>query len=144
MEAIEILTKLIKDSEGCKLTAYRDPVGILTIGYGCTGKGIKEGTIWTQEEADEQLKIRAESSLSDAIKASPSLLNVYPKKQAAIADFIYNIGLSAYKKSTLKRYIDQMQWQHASMEILKWDHAARKVLPGLTIRRKKEADLLLS
>lgn len=144
MPALEIVLGLIKDSEGCRLIAYTDPVGIWTIGYGCTGAGITKGVRWTQEKADKELQIRAKLALDDAIKASPSLQHQSPKKQAAIADFIFNCGLTAYKKSTLKKYIDQMQWQHAAIEIQKWDHAGQKKLPGLTRRRKKEADMLCS
>jgi lysozyme len=51
MSALEILIKLIKDSEGCKLKAYKCPAGIWTIGYGQT-KGVKEGMVWTQQQAD--------------------------------------------------------------------------------------------
>jgi GH24 family phage-related lysozyme (muramidase) len=51
MTALEILTKLIKDSEGCKLTAYQCPAGVWTVGYGCTGADIKKGLTWTQAQA---------------------------------------------------------------------------------------------
>ena len=47
MTALEILMKLIKESEGCKLTAYKCPAGIWTLGFGQT-KGVKEGMVWTQ------------------------------------------------------------------------------------------------
>ena len=47
MTALEILMKLIQDSESCVLKAYRCPAHILTIGWGQT-KGVKEGMVWTQ------------------------------------------------------------------------------------------------
>lgn len=142
MSALEILTQLIKESEGCKLTAYADCVGVMTIGWGCTGADIKKGLVWTQEQADAQLDILASDVLRKACKASPSLNT--PSKQAAIGDFIYNLGIGNYSKSTLKKYIDQSNWMAAAGEIKKWDKAGGVTLKGLTIRRKKESDLLLS
>ena len=142
MSPFKMLAQLIKDSEGCKLTAYQCPAGVWTIGYGCTGADIKKGLVWTQEQADAELDILAHDVLRQACKASPNLTT--PSRQAAIGDFIYNLGIGNYKKSTLKKYVDQNNWLAAAGEIKKWDKAGGVTLKGLTIRRKKEADLLLS
>jgi len=143
MDSLEILIKLIKDSEGCKLFAYTDPVGVITIGWGCTGTDIKKGLSWTQEQADAELDILAHDVLRKACKASPSLMTASPSQNAAIADFIYNLGIGNYTKSTLKKYVDQKNWLAASGEIKKWDKAGGTTLKGLTVRRKKESELLL-
>jgi lysozyme len=142
MSALEILIKLIKESEGCKLTSYKCPAGIWTIGYGQT-KGIKEGMTWTQNQADEDLVKTALEVLNRAIKYSPILATVNMEKQAAIADFIYNLGVGNYATSTLKKKVDVGDWVSAASEIKRWDKAAGKVLKGLTVRREKEAALLL-
>lgn len=142
MSALEILIKLIKESEGCKLTSYKCPAGIWTIGYGQT-KGIKEGMTWTQNQADEDLVKTALEVLNRAIKYSPILASVNMEKQAAIADFIYNLGVGNYATSTLKKKVDVGDWVSAASEIKRWDKAAGKVLKGLTVRREKEAALLL-
>jgi lysozyme len=142
MSALEILIKLIKESEGCKLTSYKCPAGIWTIGYGQT-KGIKEGMVWTQNQADEDLVKTALEVLNRAIKYSPILATVNMEKQAAIADFIYNLGVGKYATSTLKKKVDVGDWVSAASEIKRWDKAAGKVLKGLTVRRAKEAALLL-
>ena len=142
MSALEILIKLIKESEGCKLTSYKCPAGIWTIGYGQT-KSIKEGMTWTQNQADEDLVKTALEVLNRAIKYSPILATVNMEKQAAIADFIYNLGVGNYATSTLKKKVDVGDWVSAASEIKRWDKAAGKVLKGLTVRREKEAALLL-
>jgi len=142
MKTKEILAALIKDSEGCKLTAYLCPARKWTIGFGQTGKDIVEGLKWTQRQADEALDATIDKVLADMFKASKSLLDESPAKQAAIADFIYNLGITNYKKSTLKMFVDSRQWEHARMEILKWNKGGGKVLRGLDIRRQKEASLL--
>jgi len=143
MSALEILIKLIKDSEGCKLTAYECPAGVWTVGYGYTGTDIKKGVCWTQEKADECLLITAMAVLDRAIKYSPILSAANMEKQAAIADFIYNLGVGNYSKSTLKKQVDAGNWLAASSEIKKWNKAAGKELKGLIVRRQKESDLLL-
>jgi lysozyme len=143
MSALELLIKLIKESEGCKLKAYKDCIGVVTIGWGQT-KGIKEGMVWTQNQADEDLIKTALEVLNQTIKASPILATVNMEKQAAIADFVYNLGIGSYTSSTLKKKVDVGDWISAAVEIKRWDKAGGKVLKGLTIRRNKEAELILS
>jgi lysozyme len=142
MSALEILIKLIKDSEGCKLKAYKCPAGIWTIGYGQT-KGIKEGIVWTQQQADEDIIKAALQAFNEAIKASPILATANMEKQAAIADFVYNLGITNYNKSTLKLRVDKGNWVSASTEIKKWNKSNGTILNGLVKRRQLEADLLL-
>ena len=142
MSALEILIKLIKDSEGCKLKAYKCPAGIWTIGYGQT-KGIKEGMVWTQQQADEDIIKTALQAFNEAIKASPILATANMEKQAAIADFVYNLGITNYNKSTLKQRVDEGNWVSASTEIKKWNKSNGTILNGLVKRRQLEADLLI-
>lgn len=47
---------LVEFSEGCELTAYRDPVGVLTIGYGHTGYDVYDGQTITLNDAEELLR----------------------------------------------------------------------------------------
>lgn len=47
---------LVKRFEGLRLAAYVDPVGILTIGYGHTGKDVKSGRVITPQKAEDLLK----------------------------------------------------------------------------------------
>jgi len=140
--SLEILINLIKEFEGCKLKAYRCPAGVWTVGWGATGKGINKDTVWTQEQADEQLHDRALDALHEAIRLSPILLHETIERQAAIADFIYNCGINAYRKSTLKKRVDATDWVSAKTELMRWTRAKGKVLPGLVKRRKKGSDLL--
>jgi lysozyme len=144
MSGLEILINLIKESEGCKLKAYEDCVGVWTIGWGYTGSDIKKGLVWTQEKADECLLVTAMKVINEALSASPVLKTSTVQRQAAIADFIYNLGIGNYKASTLKKYVDKENWASAYTEIKKWNKAGGKVLKGLIIRREKEASLLLA
>lgn len=46
--------QLIRDFEGLRLSAYRDAVGVLTIGYGHT-RGVRPGQTITRAEAEKLL-----------------------------------------------------------------------------------------
>lgn len=50
-----VLRRQLQRDEGCRLTAYRDTVGVWTIGYGHTGPEVRQGLTWTQAQADQQL-----------------------------------------------------------------------------------------
>lgn len=142
MNALQILTLLIKQFEGCSLKAYLCPAKVLTIGWGQT-HGVKEGMLWTQEQADEDLIKEATICIDRALKYSPVLIHESAKRQAAIADFIYNCGPDNYKSSTLKKRVDAKDWPNAVIEIKKWNKGGGKVLKGLVKRRAKEAGLLV-
>jgi lysozyme len=140
----KIALELIKESEGCKLTAYWDKTGkCWTVGYGATGGSICKLTQWTQEVAERDLQLRLAKLLLQLHEASPILINASPSRQAALISFVYNGGMGMYTGHSLKPFVDAQDWEGASKEILKFDHSGGKRLAGLTIRRKKEAELLL-
>ncbi|MFA6213426.1 MAG: lysozyme [Candidatus Obscuribacterales bacterium] len=142
MTALEILCDLIADFEGCELVAYKCPAGVWTIGRGFTGKEVHKGLVWSQEHANEMTIKRAQQAINEAIDASPVLRYQSAGKIASISDFIYNCGINAYRKSTLKKRVDATDWGSAKVELMRWTKANGKVLPGLVKRRKKEALLL--
>lgn len=142
------LLEIIKKYEGChkkmvdgRLMAYKCPAGVWTIGWGSTDLDIREGTVWTQEEADKRLEHDAQLAVNSALRLSP-ILKGKELKLAAIADFIYNCGAGAYQSSTLKKRVDAGDWVSAVSEIKRWNKAGGKVLAGLTARREDEAKLL--
>lgn len=148
MNAICILESLVKKFESCRLTAYKCPAGVLTIGWGHTS-GVEDGQIISQQYADALLRQDCNIRLEIAVQISPKLRSATPSQQAAIADFIYNCGHEAYKKSTLRRLIDCGDYNEASKEILRWNKATdpktgkKRVLKGLARRRFEESKLLL-
>lgn len=126
-------------------TAYPDP-GTRgypwTIGYGSTGPDINPGTVWTLQQAEESLDKHLLYFCTGVLKLSLSLLRATPPRLAAIISFAYNCGLGNYRISTLKKRVDAQDWAGACDEIVKWNKAAGRVLPGLTRRRQAEAALL--
>ena len=79
--------------------------------------------------------------LPAAIKLSPNLVR-RQEALGAIADFIYNLGASRYKTSTLRTRINQGDWEEARYELRRWVRANGRVLRGLELRREAEAKLL--
>lgn len=126
---------MTKASEGLRLTAYQDSVGVWTIGYGHT-KDVQEGDTCTPEQADEFLQ----RDISEAERYVHDLVNV-PITQGqynALVDFTFNLGSGNLAKSSLLRYLNQRQYGLADAEFDKWNKAGGKVLAGLTKRRDLE------
>lgn len=133
--ASTIALSTIALNEGFRGKAYRDPVGIPTIGYGET-KGVRMGDTITQKEALERLR----TSADEHGKGMGRCIHV-PISQGeydAYIDFTYNVGVGAFCRSTLAKKLNAGDYEGACKELLKWDKAGGKVLPGLTKRRQEE------
>lgn len=144
--ADELALPLIKKWEGLHklgkdglVYPYRDPAGYWTIGYGTLLKG-PQGPI-TVEKAEELLRYRYYEAMRDALGYSPILL-FYPSQLAAITSFIYNLGPTRYRSSTLRKKVDERNWQEAAYQIQRWVYAGGRKLNGLIARRKEEANLI--
>ena len=134
IEALNILVALLMRFEGCRLTAYRDIVGVLTIGWGET-LGVTEGMVWTQEHADEQLRQRAAQFMVATLKRCPALYLETPERIAACASLAYNIGVGAFGASSVSRFTMQQRFATAADAFLMWKMAAGRVIQGLLNRR---------
>jgi lysozyme len=138
---LPIALSLIKQFEGCRLTAYPDPgtgADPWTIGWGATGPGIRKGVTWTQDEADARLAKDVERFADGVTKAIGDARTTDAQK-AAMISMAYNVGVSAFAGSTLLRKHKAGDYSGAADEFEKWNRAAGKVLAGLTRRRQAEA-----
>lgn len=130
---------LIKKFEGCRLTAYKCPAHVDTIGYGHTGPDVHAGMTITQEQADALLEadlVKFSTDLDATVKAP-----INANQRGALLSFAYNCGLSNLKHSTLIRKVNAGDHAAAAEQFGKWNMAAGKVLPGLVKRRAAEAAL---
>ena len=139
-DAKQIAIKLIKECEGCELTAYKCSAGIWTIGYGHI-EGVKEGMQITQEQAEEYFNSDIMDYLSPVQKEVGNICNA--NQIAALTSFAFNLGNAALKSSTLLKVIKKNPKDFIGIrsEFLKWIYAKKKPLKGLKKRRGKEADL---
>lgn len=134
--------EIIKRNEGCELNAYFDVVGIPTIGYGHTAN-VSMGMTVTQEEADEMLKDDLdlfEQGVEKAIGESAVTENQF----SAMVSLSYNIGLTAFRRSTVLRKHLEEDYEAAANAFLMWNKAGGRVFTGLTRRRHEERQLYLT
>lgn len=129
---------LIKRFEGCKLTAYKCPAGVWTIGYGSTGPHVVPGVTISQERAEQLLRedlARFEEFVET--KCKPSTDNQF----AALVSFAFNVGNGNLQTSTLRRMHTSGDYTGAAEQFARWNKAAGKVLVGLSRRQAAEAAL---
>lgn len=131
---------LTEKSEGCKLRAYRDTGGVLTIGYGHTG-GVRENQVITQEVA--------ETLLRHDVQYAVGVVNAHalPCTQGqfdALVDFVFNVGPTQFLHSTLLRYHLAGDYKKAADEFDRWIYDNGRKLDGLIKRRAAEKALYLS
>ena len=141
MEISQICLDLIKKWEGCKLTAYKCPAGVWTIGYGSTfyedGTKIKEGDKISLQRAEELLM----HEVTMICNRLPNLA-INQNQMDAICSFIYNVGIGAFIRSTLYSLMRKNPNDpKIGDEFLKWKKAGGKVLRGLLNRRIDEKTL---
>lgn len=130
---------LIKSFEGCKLKAYKDIAGVFTVGYGHTGDDVYEGLEISQDRADELLLNDLENfeyGVEDLVKV-PLNSNQF----SALVVFAFNVGLAALYRSRLLKYVNDNKFSEASCEFGRWNKSRGQSIPGLTRRRRAEADL---
>lgn len=132
----------LKRWEGCRLTAYKDIGGIWTIGYGSTGSNVFPGLTITQAEADRLLDqdlVRFEKTVNENVRV-PINQNQYD----ALVSLSYNIGTTAFSRSTVLRRLNEGDYEGAADAILWWNKVKGKVIKGLVNRRKAERELFLT
>lgn len=134
---------LIKQFEGCRLTAYQDSVGVWTIGYGTTnadksitGLTIKKGTKITQAQAEHFLLKSLNSKYAAKVNKFFKKYKWSQNQFDALISFAYNIGSIDQLTANGTRSIAQI-----SSKILAYNKAGGKELAGLTRRRKAEKKL---
>lgn len=136
--------ELIKHFEGCYLEAYKDSVGVWTIGYGHTGLVHRDGTVKagrtiTRAEAEELL--RHDLRVFARRVEEGATVPLGDDQFAALVSFDFNTG--GFLKSTLRKKLNAGDYAGAAEQFLPWDKAGGKRLRGLTRRRRSERRLFL-
>lgn len=131
---------LIKSFEGLRLRAYRDAVGIWTIGFGTT-RGVRPGMTISEDQAiaflQEDLS-RFEKAINDSVKVA-----INDNQFSALSSFTYNVGPGAFRSSTMLRKLNAGDIHGAADEFPRWNKAGGRPLAGLTRRRNAERLLFL-
>lgn len=138
--------ELIKSFEGFRLVSYMDISGVLTVGYGHTGSTVPPaGTAITNSEAEAFL-LKDLAQAEAAVDAAA--LGATDNQFAAMVSLAFNIGIGAFRRSSVLQYHNIGKVIEAADAFLLWDKAhvnGRLVeVPGLVRRRKAEMKLYLT
>lgn len=119
---------------------YICPAGYPTIGYGhlCT---LDHPPI-TEAEAEAYLIKDMQVALAATLRYCPVLATEPENRLAAIVDFTFNLGAGRLQTSTLRRRVNQRDWEAAARELRRWVYGGGRPLPGLVARREAEAHLI--
>jgi lysozyme len=140
--------ELIKNFEGFVPNAYLCPAGVWTIGYGTTTAadvvegGVHKGMMVTKDEASDMLSMslwKYEAAVTRVLRRAPN-----ENQFSAMVSLCYNIGESAFAKSTVLRKFNDGFLAESADAFRMWNKADGKVLPGLIRRREAEIALFLA
>lgn len=126
--------------EGMSNQAYKDIVGVPTICFGET-KGVKMGDYKTTEQCESDLAkelIVYNRNMKKHVK-----VELLPYEEIAYTSFVWNLGETNFKNSTLLKKLNAGDRQGACSELLRWDKAGGEVVKGLTNRRKFEYEVCM-
>lgn len=128
--------------EGKVNHGYADPgplgVKLPTACYGST-KGIVLGKKYTDQQCAEML---AADAVTHGLEIAPCLPESLPiETRAAFTSFGFNVGTSAFCKSTLSRKAMAGDLRGACAELSKWTRAGNREMAGLVRRRAAERQL---
>jgi lysozyme len=148
--------RLLKDLEGSRAQAYKDSAGLLTIGIGhlLTKDELSSGEIllgdttvqWRQGLTDTQIESLLRQDLAALAVPLQHIETALPitlsqSQRDALAIFIYNIGPTAFLKSTLCKCLEAGDLETIPEQWRRWNRCGTKVIKGLKIRRERELAL---
>jgi GH24 family phage-related lysozyme (muramidase) len=140
--------KLIKEFEGCHLTAYADPLhgwDVATIGWGTTrypdGRKVSQGDILTAGEADRLLQQEIDTIAKRLSTAIPHWSEMRITQQSALISFAYNLGSGFYGSSgfeTISARLRTKSWSDVPSALKLYRNSGTPVEAGLLRRREAE------
>lgn len=134
-----LLVPFVGTWEGKSNDPYRDLVGVQTVCYGETRVEMRR---YSDSECEAMLAQGLGDFAKPVLERNPELLGHDPQLAAATS-LAYNIGASAYHRSTVARRFSAGNWRGACDAFLMWNKAGGRVVRGLVNRRKAERELCL-
>ena len=144
-------TKLIKEFEGCHLTAYADPLhgwNVATIGWGTTrypdGRKVSQGDLLTGTEADRLLQQEIDRIAKHLSTTIPHWNLLRVTQQSALISFAYNLGSNFYGSAgfeTISARLRDKAWSDVPAALKLYRNPGTSVEAGLLRRREAEGAL---
>ena len=138
LELVQAFESCMKKIGPDRFTTYRDSAGVLTIGWGHTNHHLprfRDGVVWSQAECDSALALDMrtfERHVRDLCR-----VDLAQSEFDALVSWSFNTGGAA--TATLWRKLNAGNRKAIPVELAKWNRAGRRVLAGLTRRRKAES-----
>jgi lysozyme len=132
---------LIEKFEGRKNVAYLDGGGVWTIGIGHT-RGVRAGMTATNAQIDDWFAQDVATTVAGVNAAVTAY--VTQNQFDAMVSLAFNIGVAAFAGSTLVRKLNSGDTLGAAAQFVRWNQDNGLVVPGLTNRRRAEADYFVS
>lgn len=137
--AIAIATVLIPHLEGVEYKPYKDIGGVWTVCNGITGQDVIVGKTYTEKECKELLQkhlVPYAKSVERSVKVPAS-----EYQKAALISFSFNVGVNAFERSSLLRYLNSGESKKACDALRQWVYVDKKKIPGLMNRREIEREI---
>lgn len=141
--------KLLSGYEDCTKTSYRDVGGVWTCGMGAT-KGIKPGTVWTEQQV-------AEAFVRDVKEAEQCVIKYYDGEYMpqpvfdSVTSLVYNVGCygtrwndKANRPTSINRFAQSHDWEKVCYHIGDFVNVGGKRIQGLVNRRTQEQKVCLN
>lgn len=126
----------IAGKEGFVDHTYTDVAGVKTIGYGHTGKDVQDGQKITRQAATELLVKDANKHWKQARRYIK--VPLYQHEADAYASFVFNVGVTNFKSSTLLKKLNAGDYSGACAQLKRWTYAGGRKVKGLVNRREAE------
>lgn len=133
--------QLIERFEGRRNKSYRCLRGVWTCGIGSTGPDVGPDTYWTDEQVDERFIAdlrRFEIAVNKLVTAP-----INQHQFDALVALCFNIGIAAFRASTLVRLLNKELYHNAGQQFGKWVFVNGEVAAGLVKRREAEHQLFM-
>ena len=140
----------LKLAEALGPRLYNDSAGHCTIGYGhlvhhdpCDGKKYLSEHQFIHGITVKRATVLLKYDIARFEKEINASVNV-PLTQNqfdALVIFAFNVGVNAFKKSTLLKHINATNFEAVPTEFKRWNKSKGKIMLGLTNRRYREIRL---
>lgn len=134
--AAALLLTYVPQLEGVILRGYKDPIGIVTACAGHTKTAIL-GRPYTAAECSALLDRDLVEHAEGVLSCTPGLKG-QTYRLAAATSFAFNVGVSAYCRSSMARKFNVGDYAGGCAELSRWVYAGGRQLPGLVTRRATE------
>jgi GH24 family phage-related lysozyme (muramidase) len=145
------LLAYLKDYEKLSLNEYMDATGNLTIGYGHRVLKNEDFSKGISKELAETIFANDVSLHADVIYSNVKVpLN--QNQFDALVSFVFNVGIGAFKKSTLLKLLNNGDYSNAGNEFMRWVYGSKRingvttkvVVQGLYNRRYSDMRIYLN